>query len=154
MANDLGGASTHDLFLFLYYPFFSGVWPLWPQQWPCRICYWCSQLWAELSFSLLLTRLTHSSGCFCCCRWVVMMTSILPNLLVQNGDDPAQLITCCNFHIFHTQIFFQLFLQLLSKSSIFVLMNSELQESGQTRIVLAWAICVYMKHYQRILIFT
>ena len=57
-----------------------------------------------------------------------MMTSILPNLLVQNGDDPAQLITCCNFHIFHKQIFFQLFLQLLSKSSIFVLMNSELQD--------------------------
>ena len=104
-------------FCFCTTPFFSGVWPLWPQQWPCRICYWCSQLWAELSFSLLLT---HSSGWFCCCRWVVMMTSILPNLLVQNGDDPAQLITCCNFHIFHTQIFFQLFLQLLSKSLLYL----------------------------------
>ena len=44
-------------FCFCTTPFFSGVWPLWPQQWPCRICYWCSQLWAELSFSLLLTRL-------------------------------------------------------------------------------------------------
>ena len=78
---------------------------------------------SALSWALFLSTphsLTHSSGWFCCCRWVVMMTSILPNLLVQNGDDPAQLITCCDFHIFHTQIFFQLFLQLLSKSLLYL----------------------------------
>ena len=57
-----------------------------------------------------------------------MMTSILPNLLVQNGDDPAQLITCCNFHIFHTHYILSIILTTaLKKSSIFVLMNSELQ---------------------------
>ena len=117
-ANDLGGASTHDLFLFLYPLLF---WCLTVVTTAVALSHLLLML-SALSWALFLSTphsLTHSSGWFCCCRWVVMMTSILPNLLVQNGDDPAQLITCCNFfyiHIFHKQIYFHLFLQLLAKS--------------------------------------